>query len=498
MCPSARRSVPEVSDSLVLRMIRSGLVMKSMTVGNRDTIVTEHDRTGIESAPDGSPMVSLGCEVNAALDRRRRITAECARQLCDSLDANGFVMVPLALSEGEADTGRGLIEATLADPGRSQAAFASQTDNHYRRRDFCSLPSTPEVIAFASLICQRLRPVLEEYCGHSRAILEVTTLTSYRGCSHQYFHHDPYGAISILVAVEDLSPEQGSTVFVPATHRYGGARMRHGGKAFELTELFRIRSNLGVLLHNLKKLWSMRIQGRPELRPGEFLARVFSRRQDDHQPNLLRFVLGKTYQFKLTMLNPLNLWRMFKYRRELREFTVIPTSPQKGTVILLTRQVCRSHSGLQAGPESRRRSQRMVIPLARARTQSRALLEAPNILNFNDRPQCGFRQTALSKLAVGVLQRRFAALLPKATLRLNAIYIPAGLIYRSDILHAGADNCSTRPRHLFSLSIARDRVDPAQWQRGYAPHASLLARPLSFGELVNGNPPFSAALESRA
>jgi hypothetical protein len=70
----------------------------------------------------------------------------------------------------------------------------------------------------------------------------------------------------------------------------------------------------------------------------------------------------------------------------------------------------------------------MVIPLARARTQSRGLLEAPNRLNLNDRPQCGFRQTAFSKLAVGVLQRRFAALLPKATLRLNAIYIPAGLI----------------------------------------------------------------------
>jgi len=96
--------------------------------------------------------------------------------------------------------------------------------------------------------------------------------------------------------------------------------------------------------------------------------------------------------------------------------------------LLLTRQVCRSHSGLQAGSESRRRSQRMVIPLASARTQSRTLLEAPNILISNDRPQCGFRQTALSKLALGVLQRRFAALLPKATLRLNAIYIPAGLI----------------------------------------------------------------------
>jgi hypothetical protein len=92
----------------------------------------------------------------------------------------------------------------------------------------------------------------------------------------------------------------------------------------------------------------------------------------------------------------------------------------------------------------------MVIPLARARTQSRGLLDAPNQLNLNDRPQCGFRQAALSKLAVERLQRRFSAggnaratcpegmkpwsgavaraLLTKATLRLNAIYIPAGLI----------------------------------------------------------------------
>jgi len=47
---------------------------------------------------------------------------------------------------------------------------------------------------------------------------------------------------------------------------------------------------------------------------------------------------------------------------------------------LLTRHECRSHSELQAGPESRRRSQRMVVPLTRARTQSRGLLEAPNRL----------------------------------------------------------------------------------------------------------------------
>jgi ectoine hydroxylase-related dioxygenase (phytanoyl-CoA dioxygenase family) len=395
MCPSARRQIPGVSESWGWRMIRDGLVMKSMTAADLNRLGNGNIATGIDSAPDGSPSNVQGYEVTAELDYRGRITTDCARQLCDSLDENGFVIVPLALSEAEADTGRGLIDAVLADPERAQAAFASQTDNHYRRRDFCSLPSTPEVIAFASLICQRLRPALEEYCGHSRAILEITTLTSYQGCSHQYFHHDPYGAISVFVAVDDLSPEQGGTVFVPGTHRYGGAQMRHGGKAFELTELFRIRSNLGVLVHNLRKIWSMRSLGQPQLGPGEFLDRVFSRRQDDHQPNLLRFALGKTYQFRLTMLNPLNLWRMFKYRRELRQFSVIPTSPKKGTVIL----------------------------------------------------------------------------------------------YRSDILHAGADNCSTRPRHLFSLSIARDRVVLAHWQRGYAPHASLLARPLSFGKLVNQKRP---------
>jgi ectoine hydroxylase-related dioxygenase (phytanoyl-CoA dioxygenase family) len=383
--------MPGVGESRGSRMILDSRVMKSMTATDLNRLGHGETKSRIESAPDGSPSGVQAYEVRAALDCQGRITADCARQLCGSLDEHGFVFVPQALTEAEADIGRGLIDAVLADPERSQAAFASQTDNHYRRRDFCALPSTPAVIALASLVCQRLRPALEEYCGHSRAILEITTLTSYRGCSHQYFHHDPYGAISVFLAVDDLSPEQGGTVFVPGTHRYGGAQMRHGGKAFELTELFRIRSNLGVLVHNLRKLWSMRSQGQPELGPGEFIDRVFSRRQDDHQPNLLRFVLGKTYQFRLAMLNPLNLWRLFKYRRELRHFSVIPTSPKKGSVIL----------------------------------------------------------------------------------------------YRSDILHAGADNCSTRPRRLFSLSIARDRVDPAHWQRGYAPHASLLAQPLSFGELLN-------------
>ena len=127
---------------------------------------------------------------------------------------------------------------------------------------------------------------------------------------------------------------------------------------------------------------------------------------------------------------------------------------------LLTRRACRSHSGLQAGLESRRRSPSMVIPLARARTQRRSLLEAHNRLISNDRPLCAFRQATLSKLAVELLQRRFAALLPKGTQRLNAIYMPAGLItalYATAVLlfgvviPANAGNCDCSCSRYASL-----------------------------------------------
>lgn len=336
-------------------------------------------------------------EVEAELDAEGELTDDCARRLLASLDANGFVIVPAALTVDEAAAGRGLIQSILDDPERIQAVFASETDNHHRRRDFCSLPCTDDVLAYSGMICRRLKPVLSEYCGRSRAVLEISTLTSYLGCSHQYFHHDPYGAISVFLAVDDVEPEQGGTVFVPGTHRYGGGQMRNAGRAYELAELFRIRSNLIVLVHNLRKLLSMRRGGNPELGPGEFIDRIFSRRQDDHQPNLLRFLSGKTYQFKLMMLNPVNLWRMLIYRRDLHEFRQVRTTPRKGTVI----------------------------------------------------------------------------------------------IYRSDTMHAGADNRSIKPRHLFSLSIARDRVGLAHWKRGYAPHPSLLARGLRFRDLTKVQEPAS-------
>lgn len=330
-------------------------------------------------------------ELPAVLDAAGRLTADCARQAVAMIDRFGLVVLTDLLSDEEADFGLALVRQTIADPDRNKCAFASETDNRYLRRDFCSLPSSPPVTSFAATLCQRLEGVIGEYCGRSRPLLEVATFTSYIGSSHQYIHRDPAGVISLFAAVEDVSAEQGGTVFVPGTHQYGGAGNHHGGQAYALMELFRTRSNCRILLHNLKKLWAMRKDAGVPLAPGEFRDRVFSRQWDLHQPNLLRFLLGKNAQFSLRDLGPRTLWRLARQRAVLdAQFRLVQTAPRKGSVIL----------------------------------------------------------------------------------------------YRSDLLHAGPDNRSPRPRRFFGLSIARDIIETKYWHDGYSPDPSLTARPLSFGDLL--------------
>lgn len=334
-------------------------------------------------------------EVPAALDADGRLTEDCTRQARTMIDAHGLVVLTGLLSDEEADVGLELIRQTIDDPDRNRCAFASETDNRYVRRDFCSLPSTPPVLSFAATLGRRLEGVISEYCGRSRSLLEVITLTSYLGSSHQYIHRDPTGVISLLAAVEDVSEQQGGTVFVPGTHMYGGAESKHGGRAYELMELFRIRCNCRILLYNLKKLWNMRRGGATPLAPGEFLDRVFSKRWDQHQPNLLRFVSGKNSEFSIRMLRPRNLWRLYRHREALDGlFRLVQSAPRKGTIIL----------------------------------------------------------------------------------------------YRSDLLHAGPDNRSARPRRFFGMSIARDIVEPKFWHDGYTPHPTLTAHPMSFGDLLETRP----------
>lgn len=301
-------------------------------------------------------------EVPAVLDGKGRLTNDCVRQARAMMDMHGLVVLTGLLSDAEADLGLELIRQTIDDPDRSRCSFASETDNRYVRRDFCSLPSTPPVTSFAATLCQRLEGVLLEYCGRSRPLLEVITLTSYLGSSHQYIHRDPSGVISLLAAVEDVSEQQGGTVFIPGTHMYGGAENRDGGKAHALMDLFRIQCNYRIFRHNLKKLWGMRKDEAAPLAQGEFRDRVFSSKWDQHQPNLLRFALGKNSQFSIRMLSPRKLWKLFRHRDALRgQFHLVQTAPRKGSVILYRSDL------LHGGPDNRSRDPRRFFGMSIAR-----------------------------------------------------------------------------------------------------------------------------------
>ncbi|UZK65151.1 phytanoyl-CoA dioxygenase family protein [Sphingomonas sp. M1-B02] len=301
-------------------------------------------------------------EVPAVLDEKGRLTEPCVRKALTSMDMHGLVVLTNLLSEAQADVGAELIRQTIDDPDRSRCAFASETDNRYLRRDFCSLPSTPLVTRFAAGLCQSLEDILSEYCGRSHPLLEVTTLTSYFGSSHQYVHRDPSGVISLFAAVEDVSEQQGGTVFIPGTHMYDGAERKHDGNAYALMELFRLQCNFRILLYNLRKLWSLRNDDAAPLAPGEFRDRVFSSKWDEHQPNLLRFALGKNSQFSLRMLSPSNLWKLFRHRAALRNlFHLVQTAPRKGTVILYRSDM------LHAGPDNRSPHPRRLFSMSLAR-----------------------------------------------------------------------------------------------------------------------------------
>jgi ectoine hydroxylase-related dioxygenase (phytanoyl-CoA dioxygenase family) len=301
-------------------------------------------------------------EVAAVLDARGRLTDPCVARALAMMDTHGLVVLTNLLSDAEADVGLELMRQTIDDPERARCAFASETDNRYRRRDFCSLPSTPAVTGFAATLAQRLESVLTEYCGRSRPVLEVATFTSYLGSSHQYIHRDPGGVISMFAAVEDVSEQQGGTVFVPGTHGYGGSDYRHGGQANALMDLFRTACNWRILMHNLKKVVRMRTSTAAPLAPGEFRDRVFSTNWDQHQPNLLRFMLGKNSQFSIRNLGPRTVWKLYRQRSALSAlFTLVQAAPRKGTVIVYRSDL------LHAGPDNRSGQPRRFFGMSIAR-----------------------------------------------------------------------------------------------------------------------------------
>ncbi|PLK24547.1 hypothetical protein C0V72_05545 [Porphyrobacter sp. TH134] len=301
-------------------------------------------------------------EVPAVVDAKGKLTEPCIREAAGMMDRYGLVILTNLLSDEEADFGLELMRQTVNDPARHRSSFASETDNLYVRRDFCSLPSTPPVMRFAGTLTQRLEGILSEFCGRSRPLLEIATFTSYWGSSHQYIHRDPSGVISLFAAVEDVSDQQGGTVFVPGTHMYGGAANTHGGQAYELMELFRTKTNARIAIYNLKKLWRMRQDTPARLAPGEFLDRVFSVKWDQHQPNILRFALGKNSQFSLRDIGPVTLWKLYRRRKTLAAlFRPVQVAPRKGTVILYRSDL------LHAGPDNRSQHPRRFFGMSIAR-----------------------------------------------------------------------------------------------------------------------------------
>jgi hypothetical protein len=330
-------------------------------------------------------------EVPAEFGGDGLLTGKCTQQICKNLDEFGFVVIPHLQTDEEVKAGLELVQGAIADPDRERGDFASQTDILYQRRDFCPLPLTAPALSYASLLCQRLDNVLAEYCGKTRKVLEISTMTSYRGSSHQYIHRDPDGVLCLFSALDDISPEQGGTVFIPGTHKYSGWELQHEGNAGVLVTLVQTLSNYHVLRHNLKKLFNMRKLGSSEISKQEFRDRVFSKHYDNHQPNLFNFFLRRNDIFDLFSLLPHKLFKLFKNRKYIDEhYSLVQTAPKKGTVIL----------------------------------------------------------------------------------------------YRSDMLHAGPDNRSDKPRFFFGMSIARDVIFDEEWRNGYAPHTTLLAEPKSLGDLL--------------
>jgi len=331
-------------------------------------------------------------EVAAVLDETGQLTDVCARKAYHLLDRQGFVILTGLLSPREATEGLRIVCDTIDDPKRERGSFASNVDIEYGRRDFCPLPANDDVMSFAAKLCRRAGKVLTGFCSRTRPVVEISTLTSYRGSSHQYVHRDPYGIICMFAAVDDISPAQGGTVFVPGTQSENQEAFDNADRSGSPATLFQTRCNMRILRHNLTSLWRMRHDERLGMKAKEFRDRVFSRRYDNHQPNLLRFFTGKNPVFDLSRLRPSALWSLFRQRNRLNEtFRLVQAAPKKGAVIL----------------------------------------------------------------------------------------------YRSDMLHAGPDNKSDRPRLFFSMSILRDDVSTDVPEEGYSPHSSLVQKPTTLGDLLD-------------
>ena len=186
-------------------------------------------------------------EIAAEFSSDGQLNSDCVQHIAQTLDRFGFAIIVDLLTAREAQQGLDLIRGTLNDPSRTKGAFASTIDNKFNRRDFCPLASTEPVLLFVSTLCKKLGKIVNQYCDTTKLIIEISTLTSYFGSSHQYVHRDFWDIISILAAVEDVSHEQGETLFIPSTHK-------SNKRTWEIMSAYGTLLNLQIFYHNLGKM----------------------------------------------------------------------------------------------------------------------------------------------------------------------------------------------------------------------------------------------------
>lgn len=291
-------------------------------------------------------------EVAPRFDADGVITAESLDEIRAVMDDNGFVILPGFLTPDEVETGRGLQDGTIVDVAGETSQFASETDIHYRRRDFHAIPWTDTTHRFLSSVLGRTGDLLRPYMDDDAALLECSAMISYPGSSHQYLHRDPDGAISVFLVLDDVDRKRGGTVFVPGSHRddstdvYVYARM----------------INAVVFAHNLVKLVKMRLGRGPEPGPGEIRSRLWSRLADRHQPNLLGFLTGKNIYMSIRDFFPDRLFRLVtRGPRAWRSYQLVGTAPDTGTVIVWHSRI------FHAGPDNVSDGARMIMTVSLSR-----------------------------------------------------------------------------------------------------------------------------------
>ena len=303
-----------------------------------------------DSSEAGLGPYSVHCDTSDARSSAERIAA--AGKL---FDKNGFVIIEGLLTTEEIESARQVVTDTINNDDRQFGDFASQVDIRYGRRDFCPIELSSTSRAVVELLCKRLEPLLTQYCERSDRVMEISTLTSNYGCSHQYLHRDPPGVLCLFLVVDDISVEQGSTAFVPGTDNYSHALDGLGDARKYLVELYRLRGNCAILARNILLLLRLLVT-RQLVSLREFRHRIFSRCKDDHQPNLYTFMTGKNSVFHLLMLHPKKFVRMIRSRSKFREnFKTVYGALPRGAVILYRSEI------LHAGRDNRTDRARMYF-----------------------------------------------------------------------------------------------------------------------------------------